>query len=125
ETGIVTPLLFGFWALVERRFLQAAYFLLPMTALGGWFLFLHYETGHVFGSAGFTAYNLEYMLHPVRAAVALGKRLYHLGWENLHWVGTFGILYAAVHGEVFKGREWRIVWTLVILHVLLFSILGG
>jgi hypothetical protein len=125
ETGVVTPLLFACWVLVEKRFLQAAYFLLPLAALGAWFIFLRYETGHFFGSSGFTAYNLEYMMHPVRSAFALGKRLYYLGWENLHWIGAFGVLYAAVHGEVFAGRAWRIVWTLVALHILLFSLLGG
>src|SRR5947209_6096283 len=49
ETGVVTPLLFGLWLLAERRLLQAGYFLLPLAALGSWFLFLHIQTGHMFG----------------------------------------------------------------------------
>jgi hypothetical protein len=64
-------------------------------------------------------------MHPVRTAVALAKRLYHLFWENLHWIGTFGILYAWVRGGVFEGRGWRVAWTLVALHVILFSVMGG
>src|SRR6266568_4187587 len=98
ETGVVTPLLFGLWLLAERRALQAGYFLMPLAALASWFLFLHVRTGHIFGSAAFTQYNLEYLMHPVRTAVALAKRLYHLFWENLHWIGTFGIVYAWVRG---------------------------
>src|SRR2546427_265276 len=48
ETGILVPLLLGFWLVVERRVVQAAYFLAPLAALASWFLFLHYRTGHVF-----------------------------------------------------------------------------
>ena len=125
ETGIVTPLVFGLWLLVERRFLQAGYFLMPAVALGSWFLFLRHGTGHFFGSQEFTYYNLEYMTHPVRTSFALAKRLYHLFWENLHWIGAFGILYAWIHGGIFEGRAWKIAWTLVALHVILFSVMGG
>jgi hypothetical protein len=125
ETGVVTPLLFGLWLLAEKRVRQAGYFLMPAAVLGSWFLFLHMQTGHLFGSAAFTQYNLEYLTHPVRMAVALARRLYHLFWENLHWIGTFGIVYACMTGGVFEGRSWRLAWTLVALHVVLFSVMGG
>jgi len=65
------------------------------------------------------------MLHPVRIGVALGKRVYHLFWENLHWIGALGVVYGCTRGRIFAVRNWRIVWTLVALHVLLFSVLGG
>src|SRR5437868_6699223 len=110
ETGVVTPVLLGFWLLVERRLLQAGFFLLPLTVLGFWFLYLHHHTGYLFGSAQFTQYNLEYMWHPVRITIALTKRLYHLFWENLHWIGALGILYACIRGGVYEGRSWRVAW---------------
>ena len=125
ETGILVPLLLGFWLVVERRVMQAGYFLVPLAALASWFLFLHYRTGHVFGSAEFTQYNLQYLMHPMRIAVALGRRLYNLFWENLQWIGTLGIVYACIRGGIFEGRRWKLAWTLVALHVALFSMIGG
>jgi hypothetical protein len=125
ETGVVAPLLFGLWLLVERRALQAGYFLLPLAALGSWFLVLYVKTGHVFGNAEFTQYNLAYMAHPVRAAVALARRLYHLFCENPHWIGAIGILYGWKRGGVYEGRAWRVAWALVALQVVLFSVAGG
>jgi hypothetical protein len=125
ETGVVTPLLLSLWLLAERRVLQSGYFLLPLTALGFWFLFLHHHTGYLFGSVQFTQYNLEYMWHPVRIAIAFARRLYHLFWEDLHWIGALGIVYAWIRGGVYEGRNWRVVWTLVAAHVALFSVLGG
>jgi len=49
------------------------------------------RTGHIFGSAAFTQYNLEYLIHPVRTA-SRSQAAYHLFWENLHWIGAFGIV---------------------------------
>jgi hypothetical protein len=124
ETGVVAPVLFGVWLLAERRTLQAGYFLLPGAALGAWFLFLRHETGHLFGSASFTEYNLEYLSHPVRTAFALAKRLYHLFFENLHWIGTFGLIYGWIQG-LFVSRAWRISAALVLIHIAMFSVMGG
>ncbi len=124
ETGVVTPLLFGAWLLAEKRYREAGYFLAPGAALGAWFLFLRYETGHFFGDASFTQYNLEYLWHPVRTAFALVKRLYHLFGENLHWIGAFGVAYGWVIG-VFATRAWRIGGALVAIHILMFSVMGG
>jgi hypothetical protein len=125
ETGVIAPLLFCAWLAAERRWLQAGYFLLPFGVLGGWFLFLRLQTGHLFGNPGFTAYNLAYLAHPVRMGVALTRRLYHLFWENLHFIGTAGIAAAWMRGGIFEGRGWRVAWTLVALHVALFSVIGG
>jgi len=125
ETGVVTPVLLSLWLLAERRLLQGGYYLLPLAALGFWFLFLHHQTGYLFGSAQFTQYNLEYMWHPVRIAIAFTRRLYHLFWEDLHWIGALGIVYAWIRGGVYEGRNWRVVWTLVAVNVALFSVLGG
>ncbi len=125
ETGVVTPLLLCLWLLAERRVLQAGYFLLAPVALGAWFLLLVHHTGHVFGNTEFTQYNVDYMQHPVRIAFALAKRLYHLFWEDLRSIGTFGILYALMRGDVFVGKGWRLAWTLIFLNVALFSVVGG
>jgi hypothetical protein len=125
ETGAVTPLLLCVWLLAERRVLQAGYFLGPLAILGAWFLLLRHHTGQVFGNADFTQYNVDYMQHPVRIAFALGKRFYHLFWEDLRSIGAFAILYALVRGGVFVGRGWRLVWILIFAHIALFSLLGG
>ena len=126
ETGVVTPMLFGFWLLVERRPRESAYFLLPAAALGAWLFFLKYKTGHLFGSAEFTEYNLTYMLHPVRMGVALRQADLSpvLGELALDWRLGDRLRVAARRGYS-RSRSWRIVWTLVALHVLLFSVLGG
>lgn len=125
ETGVVTPLLLCVWLMAERRLAQAGYFLLAPAALGFWLLFLHYRTGSWFGNTAFTQYNVADMQHPLHIALALGKRLYHLFWEDLRVIGSFGILYGALHGGVYAGRSWRLAWALVGLHVALFSLIGG
>jgi hypothetical protein len=64
ETGIVAPALFGAWLWMERRPRQALWFLLPVPPLLIWLMALERSTGHLFGNAAFTAYNLWYPLHP-------------------------------------------------------------
>jgi hypothetical protein len=125
ETSIVTPFLFGLWLLAEKRYRQSIYFFLPAFALACWLALLRHQTGHLFGSAEFTQYNLRYMLHPARILVALAKRVYHLFWENLGWIGTAGIVYGVIRRRVFAGRTWTILWILVALHIVLVSVLGG
>src|SRR5262249_10588119 len=39
--------------------------------------------------------------------------------------GAFAILYALIQGNVYVNKEWRLVFTLVLAHVLVFSMLGG
>jgi 4-amino-4-deoxy-L-arabinose transferase-like glycosyltransferase len=124
ETGLLVPLLFGAWLLYEKRRRDAAWFLLPGAALACWLMFLARGTGHVFGNAEFTRYNLYYPLHPVRFAFALGRRLYYLFFQDFHWVGTVAILLACRRG-VFAGRAWRIAWLTVGIHVLFLSAVGG
>jgi len=124
ETGLLVPLLFGVWLLYEKRGRDAAWFLLPAAALGGWLIVLARGTGHLFGNSEFTRYNLYYPFHPVRFAFALGRRLYYLFFQDFHWIGTIAIL-LAWRRAVFSNRAWRIAWILIGIHVLFLSAVGG
>ncbi len=125
ETGVVTPLLFAIWLAAERRIVQAAAFLVAPLALGLWFLALHHQTGSWFGSAQFTQYNVESMQHPLGFGLAFAKRLYHLFWEDLRFIGALAILYALMQDGVYSTRGWRLAWTLVALHIVMFTLIGG
>ena len=70
ETGIVAPLIFAAWLAYERRWRDAAWFLAPVAALGGWIAILAHATGHWTGSPGFVDYNLFYPLHPARLSLS-------------------------------------------------------
>jgi hypothetical protein len=124
ETGLLVPLLFAAWLLYEKRPRDAGWFLLPAAALGCWLIVLARGTGHVFGNTEFTRYNLYYPFHPVRFTFALGRRLYYLFFQDFHWIGTIAIL-AAWRRGVFSTRGWRIAWTLIGIHVLFLSAVGG
>jgi 4-amino-4-deoxy-L-arabinose transferase-like glycosyltransferase len=124
ETGLLVPLFFGAWLLYEKRARDAAWFLLPFAALGGWLLVLARGTGHLFGNTEFTRYNLYYPFHPVRFTFALGRRLYYLFFQDFHWIGTIAILLAWRRG-IFATRAWRIAWMLIAIHILFLSAVGG
>jgi 4-amino-4-deoxy-L-arabinose transferase-like glycosyltransferase len=130
ETGLLVPLLFGLWLLYEKRWREAAWFGLPVAALGCWLLVLAHGTGHVFGNTEFTRYNLYYPFHPVRFTFALGRRLYYLFFQDFHWIGTIAILLAFIpsrdrQGALFSTRAWRISWLTIAIHVLFLSAVGG
>src|SRR5947209_3883720 len=78
ETGLITPVLFGGWLWFEGRRREALWFLLPVLPLIAWLIALERSTGHLFGNAAFTEYNIFYPLHPVRFVMALARRLYYL-----------------------------------------------
>jgi 4-amino-4-deoxy-L-arabinose transferase-like glycosyltransferase len=124
ETGLLVPLVFAGWLLYEKRLREAAWFLLPAAALGGWLSMLAHATGNLFGNTEFTRYNLYYPFHPVRFTFALGRRLYYLFFQDFHWIGTIGIVLAWRRG-VFATRSWRIAWLLIGVHVLFLSVVGG
>src|SRR5580700_481068 len=54
ETGLLVPMLCGVWLVYEKRLREAAWFLIPAAALGGWLIILARATGHVFGNSEFT-----------------------------------------------------------------------
>jgi hypothetical protein len=125
ETSIVAPALFGAWLWMERRRREALWFLLPVAPLLIWLMALERSTGHLFGNAAFTAYNLWYPLHPVRLGLALVRRLYYLFAGSGHCIGTAAVLLALRRTKLFGTREWHIASALVAAHVVLVSVLGG
>lgn len=125
ETGLIVALVFAAWLAVERRWRDAAWYLLPVFALAGWLFVLYRETGHVLGNAGFTDYNLTFPLHPVRIAIALARRAFYLFIEDFHWVGWLAVLAAWRRAKAFSGRPWRVAATLAVAQVLAVTLLGG
>lgn len=125
ETGLVVPAVFAFWRWREGARRQACWFLLPAAALAGWLAVLWASTGQVFGDREFTQYNVFYLLHPVRAAAALLRRVYYLLIANFHWAGWLAVWWAARRRGIYGNRAWRVALTLGLAHVLAVSLLGG
>ena len=125
ETGIVAPALFGIWLLRERRVRPALWFLLPIPVLAIWLFALKHATGHWFGSAEFTQYNIWFPLHPVRLGLALLRRTYYLFISSGHLIGTAVLVYAWRRMPVFRSRPWRVAICFAIAHVVAVSLLGG
>ncbi|HVP49102.1 MAG TPA: hypothetical protein VMT32_21060 [Bryobacteraceae bacterium] len=125
ETGLVAPAWFGAWLWLERRRREALWFLLPVAPLLIWLIALDRATGHLFGNAAFTQYNLWYPLHPVRLSMALLRRLYYLFAGSGHWIGTIAAGIAMRRTNAFRTRAWRVAGGLAAAQVLLVSVLGG
>jgi 4-amino-4-deoxy-L-arabinose transferase-like glycosyltransferase len=126
ETGALLPLILAGVLLFDRpRSKYAVYYLAPFAALAVWFLVLWRTTGHLFGDAGFTHYNLGFALHPVRATLCLIRRIYYLGIDNFRWAGSIAICLAWKRTRVFLTREWKITWLFFGTHVVMVSVLGG
>jgi 4-amino-4-deoxy-L-arabinose transferase-like glycosyltransferase len=126
ETGVLLPLIFFVTLLLDRpRSKYAFFYAAPFAVLAAWFFMLWRSTGHLFGDAGYTHYNLGYALHPVRAAMCLIRRIYYLFIADFRWAGSIAILYAWKKSRVYANREWRIAWLFIGGHVLLVSLLGG
>jgi hypothetical protein len=125
ETGLLAPLLFAAWLARERRWRDAAWFAVPAVVLAAWIGALIAHTGHWTGDPGYQQYNVFYPLHPVRLPISILRRLYTLFFANFHWIGTFAILYAWRTSSLFRGRSWKVCWSLVGGQVLLVSVFGG
>jgi len=125
ETGIVVPMVFGSWLLMERRWQEALLFTAPLFPLGIWLVALHRATGHWAGNDSFAAYNAFYSLHPVRFGLALMRRLYYLFIGSGHWIGTAALIYAWRRTRLFHSRVWAVTALFVAGHVLLVSLFGG
>jgi hypothetical protein len=126
ETGALVPLIFGVaLALDPDRRRYAAWYLAPFAALAAWLLVLWSATGHLFGDAGFTHYNLIYSLHPVRAALSLIRRVYYLFLADFRWAGTLAILAAWRRSGIYFTRAWKITGLVGAAHVIMVSLLGG
>ncbi|MGH9721428.1 MAG: ArnT family glycosyltransferase [Bryobacteraceae bacterium] len=125
ETGVILPILLGGALVAERRFRQGAYFALAPVALAAWMLFLGRSTGHVLGSSEFSSFNFDYLLHPVRAATAFGKRLYYLFGADFHWIGAVGLIAAARRGNWREKPRVKLIAMFAGTHIVLMSLLGG
>jgi hypothetical protein len=128
ETGLVAPVVFGCWMLFERhgrRKAEALWFLLPIPGLAIWLMTLHHTTGHWFGNAAFTLYNLREPLDPVRFLIALGRRLYYVFIGTGHFVGTAAVFWAWRRMPLLRERPWRIAGSFVLAQLLVVSALGG
>ncbi|HLG98765.1 MAG TPA: hypothetical protein VKX49_20810 [Bryobacteraceae bacterium] len=126
ETGLLLPLILGsvLWLHPSTR-KQACWFAAPFAVLAIWFFFLWRATGHVFGDAGFTHYNLGYALHPVRASASLIRRIYYLFIADFRWAGSIAILVAWRRVKLYRTRAWQIVWLFIAAHTVMVSLIGG
>ncbi len=125
ETGVVVPLVFAAWLIVERRKREALWFALPVLALSGWLLVLKRATGNPLGSSAFADYNLTFPLHPVRVAIALTRRCFSIFIENFHWIGWIGVAMAWRRAKPYRSRAWAIAATLAVVQILAVTVLGG
>jgi hypothetical protein len=120
------PLVLGLVLLADPpRSKLAIYYIAPFAVLGVWFFVLWRATGHIFGDAGFTHYNLGYALDPARASLCFLRRIYYLFLADFRWVGTIAIALAWKKSRIYDNRAWRITWLFIAAHVLMVSVLGG
>src|ERR1700675_4543027 len=126
ETGALLPLILVLVLLADPpRSKFVAYYIAPFAVLAVWFFVLWRATGHIFGDAGFTHYNLGYALNPVRASLCFLRRIYYLFLADFRWVGTVAIALAWKKTRIYFNRAWRITWLFIGAHVLIVSVLGG
>jgi hypothetical protein len=126
ETGLVAPIVFASWLLVERRDVRAAaWYLVPLAGLAGWLVALHHLTGSWFGNRVFETYNLYFPLRPDRLILALLRRIYYLFIGSGHFIGTAALIYAWRRMPLFRERAWRVVASFAVAHVFIVSALGG
>jgi 4-amino-4-deoxy-L-arabinose transferase-like glycosyltransferase len=125
ETSIAVPAVFGAVLLLERRWRQALYFMAPALAVALWLAYLYQTTGHIFGNAEFTHYNVGFQWHPMRLGVTLIRRVYYLFIANLHIFGTVAIILAWKRTLIFRNREWGVVAAVALVQTLVVTLLGG
>jgi len=124
ETGAVLPVVLLVYLLVEKRFRLAAWYAVPLLALGGWLLMLKGASGYWLGSASFGKAYLGTLRHPVPLALALVRRLYFVFGSNLHFLGLAGIVLAWRAG-LLNRRRWKVVAAFGMLHLVAITVLGG
>ncbi len=126
ETGALLPLILILMLLADpARTKYAPYYAAPFAVLAMWFFVLWRTTGHIFGDAGFTHYNVGYAMHPVRASLCFVRRTYYLFIADFRWIGTIAIVLAWRKTSIYSNRAWRITWLFIAAHVLMVSVLGG
>ncbi|MGH9570622.1 MAG: glycosyltransferase, partial [Candidatus Angelobacter sp.] len=142
ETAIITPAVLAGWKFFHaidppygrHRFRRATIWLLPALPLLAWLGYHHKVTGRFFGSSDFYQYNVAAVISPLRFALALGLRLWHLlGIMNMAAL-TAATAVAMWFPPVMDaaGERQRIAVTvqlqfylIMLAHVITFSLLGG
>ncbi len=125
ETGMVAPVVFAVWLVMEKRRREAVWFALPLLPLGLWLLWLHHGTGNWLGDAGFARYNLGLALDPLRVLAALARRACYLFISDGHFIGTGVVIYAFRRMPLLRDRAWRVAASFCAAHVLVVSLVGG
>jgi hypothetical protein len=156
ETAIVTPMSLLVWELVcpvldharngssarmreplclHRRRRYASWFLICLLPLLLWFAYHHHRTGFYLGNPEYLRYNLQATVNPLRIALAVPIRLWHVfGYLNLFLL-TLAALYSMtrppLHGRdgTLRPRiaiDVQLVFLVVLAaNVLAESVLGG
>ena len=150
ETAIITPIALLGWEVVcprmrqwsgealcfqKRDWLRTLSLILCLVPLLLWLSYHHHKTGYFLGNPEYLRYNLSATLSPLRIALAMLIRLWHLlGYLNL-FVLTVITMYAMSHPALLErdGTErQRIVIPVQLLfgvviaaHVVALSVLGG
>ena len=141
ETAVITPLAFALWewlpshnGSVRAKLSRTAIWLTPLLPLLGWLIYHHHETGRFFGNSEFYQYNVTQALNPLRFAMAVGLRLWHmLGAMNMLALtaATVVAMYFPPVVDATGERERiaipiQLQFALIMLaHVITFSLLGG
>lgn len=125
ETSLAVPLVLGAFLLWERRWPQAAWFVLPAIAVSGWLAYLYSGTGHLFGNPEFAHYNTTFQLHPVRLLTTLVRRAFFLFADNFHWIGTLALAQAWRKTALLRTRAWAVVALVALAQIFVVSVLGG
>ena len=153
ETAVVTPMALLAWELLCPLFASrskaasrqplglyrgarhAFSFLICLAPLLLWFAYHHHRTGFYLGNPGYLRYNLQATLNPLRIALALLLRLWHVfGYLNLFLL-TLATLYAMTRPPLRDNEgtlrpriaiNVQLVFLVVLVaNVLAESILGG
>lgn len=150
ETAIITPMALMGWEMVcpllgpwpgeelcfqKRDWLRTLSMLLCVVPLSLWFAYHHHRTGFVFGNPEYLRYNLGATLTPLRVALAMLIRLWHLlGYLNLFVLTIFTAYAMSQPALLERGGSDRqriaipvqLVFGVVIAaHVVTLSMLGG
>jgi hypothetical protein len=114
---------------------EAAWLMLPVLPLAGWYTFHYFKTGFLFGNAEFLRYNAQTTMGPVRVLAALWHRFLHLtAHMNLFVpvaVGLAALLLAPRRDSDGKERagidrySLTRIYALLGANALLFSLIGG
>ncbi len=145
ETAVAIPVTLAAmsaWAAVRgekdesgSRWKEAAWLMLPVLPLAGWYAWHYAKTGFLLGNAGFLRYNAEATLNAKRIVAAFFYRVLHLTAHMNMFVPVAMALAALLlpvrddgRGVERKGvgsEPYRKILVLLAMNAVLFSVLGG